>query len=508
MPARVERGSASFSTRRRPRLPCLHAVSDPKGAGYAGTSRRTRCATSSPRLPGPRCRSRVPARLRPARRGRWAHARRAGERTRRGGRARVDAPIGLFVARRRSRAAGAAPTDRARPDDPGLARARHPRRRGTERPARRTAFPAAAGAEALPRARRGPAQERGPGGGYTPAEIHAAYAVPGDVGAGGRGNGRHPRIRRRLEHGLPSRGVRAWGRRRHGGLRLGAKNDYRGQTGDADVEVALDMDWVRASAPERRWTCGGPNVDTGGWTPRGAPGRAQPGDRASCPFRGECRRTASRRRALRPDAPALPVLRPPRDQFLRSAMPGGRRAAWTTRGTTARGTSTSRASSLRSRRSAGRSSCRPGAGSPETRGMTGRARASGGGFRVSSRARLAEARRRGPLRVTGVIPDVAAVASPTWDCRSRPRQVTAAGGERRGPDLGGFARAQRGARPRKSAPGAANAALYAAARRPAPFTDVVRRQRLRGVSAPATKGWDPVTGLVSDVTRLIRSLNR
>src|SRR5262249_53459662 len=43
-----------------------------------------------------------------------------------------------------------------------------------------------------------------------------------------------------------------------------AANDYSGKTADADVEVALDMDWVRAAAPraaiDMYWT---PNRDTG-----------------------------------------------------------------------------------------------------------------------------------------------------------------------------------------------------------------------------------------------------
>ena len=44
----------------------------------------------------------------------------------------------------------------------------------------------------------------------------------------------------------------------------GAKNDYQGKTGDADVEVALDMDWVRGTAPRADldlWWA--PNTDTG-----------------------------------------------------------------------------------------------------------------------------------------------------------------------------------------------------------------------------------------------------
>ena len=44
----------------------------------------------------------------------------------------------------------------------------------------------------------------------------------------------------------------------------GAKNDYQGKTGDADVEVALDMDWVRGIAPRADldlWWA--PNTDTG-----------------------------------------------------------------------------------------------------------------------------------------------------------------------------------------------------------------------------------------------------
>ncbi|MEO7920876.1 MAG: protease pro-enzyme activation domain-containing protein, partial [Thermoanaerobaculia bacterium] len=119
-------------------------------------------------------------------------------------------------------------------------------------------------------AQRGPGDARGPEGGFTPAAIHAAYGIPDSDSSSHDGAGERIGI---LEFGggyspadfetfcrtymLPTGNV--------GEISVsGALNDFRGKTGDADVEVALDMDWVRAAAPaaaiDLYWT---PNVYSG-----------------------------------------------------------------------------------------------------------------------------------------------------------------------------------------------------------------------------------------------------
>jgi len=113
-------------------------------------------------------------------------------------------------------------------------------------------------------ARRGPIDARGPGGGYTPDVIRRAYA------AGGGGSGERIAILQFgggfsardfgtfcAQYGLPDGAVSEVSV-------SGGRNDYRGKTGDGDVEVALDADWVRAAAPEAAidlfWV---PNEDRG-----------------------------------------------------------------------------------------------------------------------------------------------------------------------------------------------------------------------------------------------------
>jgi kumamolisin len=116
--------------------------------------------------------------------------------------------------------------------------------------------------------RRGPAAARGPNGGYTPDEIRAAYRLPDPGTAGGRGEriailefgGGFSSVDFGAfcaQYGLPAGDVTEVSV-------SGARNDYRGKTSDADVEVALDMDWVRGTAPRADldlWWA--PNTDTG-----------------------------------------------------------------------------------------------------------------------------------------------------------------------------------------------------------------------------------------------------
>ena len=439
-----------------------------------------------------------------------------------------DAPIGLFAAPKavtggRRRAYG---IER----DPTIPASLAPVIRGVaglnDLPAARR-FPPLLAPKRSRVPRRGPAQERGPGGGYTPAEIHAAYDVSGDVGSGGRGE----RVAI-LEfgggfssadfssfcaaYGLPAADVTEVSV-------SGAKNDYRGQTGDADVEVALDMDWVRASAPEAEmdlWWA--PNVDTG-WVDflaalLDAPEARRPSvvsiswgmpeDGFSTSRRYDQTRQLFQSCALlgitfvcaSGDAGAADEL--PDDSW----YDGQRHVDFP--------------SVVPEVTSVGGTKLLPAArGFSETAWNDGAGRgASGGGFSrliaVPDWQKPAVAGRAG---VTGRgIPDFAAVASPDPGLSIFVRgKWTAAGGTSvAAPIWAGFVariNAERVAA-KKARLGAANAALYAAGLgASAPFTDVVRGDNgYAGVSGfPATKGWDPVTGLGSpDVTRLIRSLNR
>ena len=375
--------------------------------------------------------------------------------------------------------------------------------------------------------RRGPAAARGPGGGYTPAEIHEAYGVGGAVETGGRGE----RVAI-LEfgggfssadfsafcaaYGLPAADVTEVSV-------SGAKNDYSGRTGDADVEVALDMDWVRATAPEAEmdlwWT---PNVDTG-WVDflaavLDAPDARRPGVVSISWGMPEDGFSTSRRydqtRQLFQSCALLGVT------FVCASGDAGAADELPDDGWYDGQRHVDFPSVVPEVTSVGGTKLLPsGRGFAETAWNDGTGRgASGGGFSrliaVPDWQKAAFAGRKG---VTGRgIPDVAAVASPDPGLSIFVRgKWTAAGGTSVAAPIwaGLIARvnAERVAA-KKARLGAANAALYAAARgASAPFRDVVRGDNsYAGVSGfPAGKGWDPVTGLgTPDVVRLVRSLLR
>src|SRR5450759_2407313 len=331
--------------------------------------------------------------------------------------------------------------------------------------------------------RRGAAATRGPGGGFTPDEIRAAYALPDPVTAGGRGE----RVAiLEFGGGFSSADFAAFCT--HYGLPAGdvtdvsvsgAKNDYQGKTGDADVEVALDMDWVRGTAPRADldlWWA--PNTDTG-WVDflnalLDAPDARRPSI-VSISW-GLPEDTAFDRQrhvdfpSVVPEVTAVggTKLVPKGRSFAESAWNDG-----------------------------------------PNRGATG------GGFSrfvaVPAWQKAALGARRG---VTGRgIPDVAAVASPDPGLSIFVRNKwTAAGGTSvAAPIWSGIlahvnaARAAAG----RSRLGAANAALYAAARGTSPYRDITQGDNsYAGVSGyEATKGWDPATGLGSaDVASLVKKL--
>jgi kumamolisin len=375
--------------------------------------------------------------------------------------------------------------------------------------------------------RRGAAAARGPGGGFTPAEIHAAYGVGGAVESGARGE----RVAI-LEFGggfssadfsafcaaysLPADDVTEVSV-------SGAKNDYRGRTGDADVEVALDVDWVRASAPDADldlwWV---PNVDTG-WVDflaaiLDAPEARRPGvvsiswgmpeDGFSTSRRYDQTRQLFQACALlgitfvcaSGDAGAA-------DELPDEAWFDGQRHV-------------DFPSVVPEVTSVGGTKLLPsGRGFAEAAWNDGPGRgASGGGFSrliaVPDWQKAAVAGRKG---VTGRgIPDVAAVASPDPGLSIFVRgKWTAAGGTSvAAPIWAGFlARVNAGrVGAKKPRLGAANAALYGVGRAAStPFRDVLRGDNsYAGVPGfSAGRGWDPVTGLGSpDVARLVRSLRR
>ncbi len=375
--------------------------------------------------------------------------------------------------------------------------------------------------------RRGPAATRGPGGGFTPAEIHAAYGVAGAVEAGGRGE----RVAI-LEfgggfsetdlsafcaaYGLPSADVTQVSV-------SGAKNDFGGATGDADVEVALDMDWVRAAAPDAEmdvWWA--PNVDTG-WVDfltavLDAPEARRPTvvsiswgmpeDGFSTSRRYDQTRQLFQACALlgitfvcaSGDAGAADEL--PGDSW----YDGQRHVDFP--------------SVIPEVTSVGGTKLVPsGSAFAETAWNDGPGRgASGGGFSrfiaVPDWQKSAVAGRKG---VTGRgVPDVAAVASPDpgLSIFVRGKWAAAGGTSVAAPIWAGFLARVNASRAAAGAPrlGAANAALYAVGRGAAsPFRDVVRGDNGYGGVAgfSAAKGWDPVTGLgTPDVARLVGKLAR
>ncbi len=372
--------------------------------------------------------------------------------------------------------------------------------------------------------RRGRAAARGPNGGYTPDEIRAAYGLPDPGSAGGRGE----RIAiLEFGGGFSSADFAAFCT--HYGLPAGdvtdvsvsgAKNDYQGKTGDADVEVALDMDWVRGTAPRSDldlWWA--PNTDTG-WVDflnalLDAPDARRPSivsiswgmpedgfatsrryDQTrqlflSCALLGITFVCASGDAGAGDVLPQDPAFDGQRHVDFPSVIPevtavGGTKLV--PRGDTF-------AESVWN--------------DGTNRGATG------GGFSrfvaVPAWQKAAFGARRG---VTGRgIPDVAAVASPDPGLSIYvSRKWTAAGGTSvAAPIWSGIlahvnaARAVAG-RPRL---GAANAALYAAARGTSPFRDITQGDNSYGgvTGYQATKGWDPATGLGSaDTGALVKKL--
>jgi kumamolisin len=370
--------------------------------------------------------------------------------------------------------------------------------------------------------RRGAARARGPGGGFTPEEIRAAYDL---VTSGGRGE----RVAI-LEFGGGFSSDDFASFCAHYGLPAGdvtdvsvsgAKNDYQGKTGDADVEVALDMDWVRGTAPNADldlWWA--PNTDTG-WVDflnalLDAPDARRPSivsiswgmpedgfatsrryDQTrqlflSCSLLGITFVCASG------DAGAADVL--PED----AAFDGQRHVDFPS--VVPEVTSVGGTKLLPKGSSFSESAWNDG----PNRGATG------GGFSrfvaVPSWQKPALGARRG---VTGRgIPDVAAVASadPGLSIFVRKKWTAAGGTSVAAPIWSGIlahvnAARSAGGRPRL---GAANAALYAAAAHGAsPFRDVTRGDNSYGgvTGYPATKGWDPTTGLGSaDAAALVKKL--
>ncbi|MGA7992809.1 MAG: S53 family peptidase, partial [Thermoanaerobaculia bacterium] len=362
---------------------------------------------------------------------------------------------------------------------------------------------------------------------YTPQEIHAAYHVPGDPASGGRGE----RIAI-LEfgggfsstdfaafcaaYGLPATDVTEVSV-------SGAKNDYRGRTGDADVEVALDMDWVRATAPDAEldlWWA--PNVDTG-WVDFltalvDAPEARRPGVVSISWGMPEDGFSTSRRydqtRQLFQACALLGItfVCASGDAGAADELPDD---AW-----------------YDAQRHVDFPSVVPEVTSvggtklvPEGRGFTESAwndgaghGASGGGFsRFIAVPDWQKPSLSGRKGVTGRgVPDVAAVASPDpgLSIFARGKWMAAGGTSVAAPIWAGYLARANAARRAVGRPrlGAANAALYGAARgAAAPFRDVVRGDNgYAGVAGfSAAKGWDPVTGLgAPDVARLASSLLR
>ena len=360
--------------------------------------------------------------------------------------------------------------------------------------------------------RRGPAAARGPAGGYTPDEIRAAYGIPAPVNAGARGE----RVAiLEFGGGFSSGDFGAFCA--HYGLEegdvtevsvSGAKNDYKGKTGDADVEVALDMDWVRGTAPEADldlwWV---PNSDAG-WVDflsalLDAPDARRPSIVSISWGMPEDGFSTSRRYDQT------------RQLFLSCALLGITFVSAS--GDAGAGDVTEDSPAFDGQRhvdfpgvvpevtAVGGTKLVPsGASFGETAWNDGPGGgATGGGFSrfiaVPAWQKPALAGRSG---VTGRgIPDVAAVASPDPGLSIFVRNKwTAAGGTSvAAPIWAGILARVNAARTGAGKPrlGAANAALYAAAKGTSPFRDVTKgNNSYAGVTGySAGKGWDPVTGL-------------
>ncbi len=370
---------------------------------------------------------------------------------------------------------------------------------------------------------RAPGDARGPGGGYAPAAIRAAYGVP-DRG----GDGERIGI---LEFGGGFATSDFETFCREFGFDAGAcdevsvsgaKNDYRGKTGDADVEVALDMDWARAVAPGAAlallWV---PNVDRG-WvdflaTLIDAPAARRPTIVSISWGMTEDGFSTSRRYDQT------------RQLFLQSALLGVTFVSAS--GDAGAADELADAPDFDGQRHVDFPSIIPEVTSvggtkllSETGGFAERAwndgdgrGATGGGF--SRFVRVPEWQRRalGKARATGRgVPDVAAVASPDPGLSIRVRNAwTAAGGTSvAAPIWAGILAHANAARAAAGRPrlGAANASLYALAPGAgSPFLDVTEGDNgYEGVSGyEAAEGWDAATGLGSaNAARLVRALLR
>ncbi len=362
--------------------------------------------------------------------------------------------------------------------------------------------------------RRGPAKARGPAGGYTPDEIRTAYGFPAPSTSGACGE----RIAiLEFGGGFSSGDFGAFCS--HYGLPAGdvtevsvsgAKNDYRGKTADADIEVALDMDWVRGTAPDADidlwWV---PNTDTG-WVDflnalLDAPDARRPSIVSISWGMPEDGFASSRRYDQT------------RQLFLSCALLGITFVSAT--GDAGAGDVPEGNAVFDGQRHVDFPSVVPevtavggtklvprGEAFAETAWNDGaEGGATGGGFSrfiaVPPWQKPVLSGRRG---VTGRgIPDVAAVASPDpgLSVFVRNKWAAAGGTSVAAPIWAGILARVNAARTAAGRPrlGAANAALYTADRGTSPFRDVTQGDNsFAGVSGyPAEKGWDPVTGLGS-----------
>lgn len=359
---------------------------------------------------------------------------------------------------------------------------------------------------------------RGPAGGYSPAAIRRAYAIPESAtGAGeciaipqfGGGFSFDDFAAFCARFGLPE--TPAW----EVNVR-GARNRFGGRDASADVEVALDMDWVRAVAPaaelEIWWV---PNDDTG-WvdllaklldTPENRRptvvsiswGLTEDGFSTSrrydqtrqlfqcCALAGITFVAASGDAGSADEIHGTPGFDGQRHVDFPAIVPevtaaGGTRLTESKRGFA------------------------------ETAWNDGaKVGASGGGFSRFVRVPAWQARAVGKGVAVRGVPDVAAAASPDPGVaiHVRKRWAAAGGTSAAAPIWAGILALANEARRAKERPrlGAANTALYALP--PACFTDVVKGENgYAGVAGfAAKKGWDPVTGLGSPrVDRLLRAM--
>lgn len=377
--------------------------------------------------------------------------------------------------------------------------------------------------------RRGPSDARGPGGGFTPEAIRSAYAIPDPRSSSQGGAGERIAI---LEFGggfapaefalycktyaLPSGDL--------GEISVsGARNDFQGKAAEADVEVALDMDWVRATAPHAAidlyWT---PNVDRG-WVDflsllLDLPEEKRPTivsiswgmpeDGFSTSRRYDQTRqlflsgallgitfvSASGDAGASDEIPGTPFFDRQRHVDFPSMVPevtsvGGTRLLPAPRGFT------------------------------EVAWNDGDGRGAGGGG-FSRFVAVPEWQKKSIGKRTGVtgrgIPDVAAVASadPGLSIFVHKSWTAAGGTSVAAPIWAGVLAQVNAARRSAGQPrlGAANAALYAAsAGRSSPYNDILKGDNsYAGVEGfAATKGWDPATGLGSpDSSKLVKALGR